>query len=216
MPRHAKLGANDKDAASASFTEEDARRHWVAGNRRGLKRDAYPDVTANQQDHGFKQLHLDITLSMLSAPLEPPNFDNFDARQATAYTDKFLRKLTLAKTYIIAEKELGLNPYRRDVYKDKTALMLVAPPICITIQAQNLIRLLLEGAEEIKKLMEGGPEAEGEIEDEAPMQDYWFLWTKLRDVLAWQLPGRSEKEQVARAGKVMAEALEDLVGLDEE
>jgi hypothetical protein len=217
MPPHRKLGVNDKDTAAASFAAYDARRHWVAGDERDLRRNAHPGITANQQDHGFEHLHLhlDVIGSMFSAPLEPPNFDRFGARQATAYTDMVGQKLALAKNYILQEQALGLDPYRRNSYKEKTALMLAAPPIRIAIQAQNLIRLLLEGAEEIKKLMEGGPDSEVEIEDDAPMQDYWLLWTKLRDVLAWQMPGWSENEKVARAGKVMARVLEDLVGLDE-
>jgi hypothetical protein len=119
----------------------------------------------------------------------------------------------LTKTYITQEKAIGLDPHRGGAYRDPTALLLAKEPIRIMLQAQNLVRLLLESAHEIKWLMEVGQA--DEVEDEV-MQDYWMFWTTLRTTLAWQFPGRSEQEKVDRAGKVMAGVLDELVHPDED
>jgi hypothetical protein len=212
-----KLGINEKDDIAASFTEDDARRHWVAGpkanHKPDLRRNAHAGVIANQQDHGFEHLHLDVTHLIFDPPLDPPNFDGFTAQHTTEYLKAVGVKLTLTKNYIVLEKELGLDPDRRDAHKNTTAHMLAAPPIRMTLQAQNLVRLLLEGAEEIHRLMAEHPG--GDI-GEVPMRDYWLFWTTLRRSLAWQLPGRDEDEQLDRAGAVMQGVLEDLVDLDDE
>jgi hypothetical protein len=173
--RAPKLDVNEKDKIAANWAADDPRRHWVAGKAKDFRRNEHPGVTANQQDHGFEHLHLEVsgfTVNIRDPPIEPPLFTNFNSEGIAAWHKSMRLKLILARAYVVKEKELGLDTDRRNAHKEKTALMLAEPPIKISLQAQNLVRLLLEDAEELHRLFEEGSEG---VVDEEKMQEYWVL-----------------------------------------
>lgn len=206
------LGINDKDYTENDIAPDDFRRNWVSKNPFSA-RNSNPKVTANQEHHDFDHLNIPTPTPSLAVSdlLEPPNF-LFPAPETEVQYLAWMRmKLHLAKDYILKEDELGLDPDRPGMHKEVIAVLLGQPPIKIDLNAQQCVRLLLDGAKQLRVLAEEKGEEDPEVKKAAG--DYWELWTSLRASLAWQVPGKSEMEKVERADRIMSEVLEKIVQL---
>ncbi|KAF1846410.1 uncharacterized protein K460DRAFT_281662 [Cucurbitaria berberidis CBS 394.84] len=170
----------------------------------------HPAVSTNRGTHNdFDYLNIP-TPAPVEVSLPKPRTFNFPNAQTEAKYIACMRgKLLEAKNYILKEQELGLDPDRPGMHKELTAILLAQPPIKIDMNAQQLVRLLLLGAVQLKELARERTAEDPQVLE--AMADYWLFWTQLRAILVWQMPGRDEGQRVERADAMMSEVLEKIV-----
>ena len=94
---------------------------------------------------------------------------------------------------------------------ESAAAELAEPPVPLDMQAQHMLRTLLDQEDELKRLND---EVQGDDRDdmlEQPMTDYILFWNNLKTGLALHIPGGSVEEKEEKADRVMDEALEKIV-----
>ncbi|KAI4913854.1 hypothetical protein J4E90_005574 [Alternaria incomplexa] len=211
MPvRTRKIGVNDKDKTALAFPVDDFRRHWVSGQVGG-GRNTDSRVAFNQQDNGFKHLKLTVATLVDANTNEAPDFSNFGPEEEVKYYGMLRNKLSLAKNYILKEKDLSLDPDRFGARHEPAALALSAPPIMIDLYSQHMIRLLLDISAQLRQVSAETPADEVETVLEGPMRDYLEFWERLQNSLSWQLPGDDHEARMGEADRAMNEVLEKLV-----
>ncbi|KAG9194743.1 hypothetical protein G6011_04778 [Alternaria panax] len=210
MPvRTRKLGVNDKDESALNFPEDDFRRHWVSAEPG--PRNSNPKVASNQQNNGFEHLKLAPTSSVRTVLNDKPDFTNFGPEKVTKYLGMLRDKLSLTKDYILQEKELSLDPDRIGMYHEATPVVLAVPPIRIDVCSQQMIRLLIGSAVELRRLNADTPEDQLDAALGQPMRDYLELWSMLQENLSRQLHGVNDTDKMNEADKIMDEVFEKLV-----
>jgi hypothetical protein len=213
MPvRTRKLGVNDKDKGALEFSEDHFCRHWVSAVA-GNPRNTDPRVAFNQQDNGFEHLQLTEIAPVDAKIIDAPDFVNFGPEEEKKYLNMLSSKLSLAKDYILKEKELSFDPDRIGLHHEPASVNLAAWPIMIDLQSQQLIRLLIDTAAVLYQLNADIPENELDAVLEESMRDYLRYWGKLQASLAWQLPGKDDDERMGKTERIMEEVLEKLVEL---
>jgi hypothetical protein len=211
MPaRTRKLKINDKDKSALELPEDDFRRHWVSA-REWDPRNAHPGVAFNQQDNGFEHLKLEVTPSVDTKITDQPELTNFGPEEKTKYLAILRDKLSLAKDYVIKEKDLSLDPDRIGMRQEKTSVLLAEPPIIIGICTQQMTRLLIDKAAELRRLNDDTPDEDHDAVLDQPMREYLLFWDRLKSNLVWQLPGEDEEDRMKEAERIMDEVLEKLV-----
>lgn len=211
MPaRTHKLGINNRDKSALGFSEDDFCRHWVSADVWN-PRNADLRVAFNQQDNGFEHLKIAAMPLIGTNIIDAPDFANLGLEEETKYLGMLRDKLSLAKDYILKEKELSLDPDRVGMRHETTPVILAVPPIMIDIYSQQMTRLLIETAAELLRLHAESPEDESSAALDQLMRDYLEFWVGLRTSLVWQLPGNNEEDKTNKADRIMDEILEKLV-----
>jgi hypothetical protein len=218
MAPRRKLPGNEKDAIAQTFNEDDFRRYWVAGDPDStnfVSRNTSDSILFNHQDNGFQHLNLPAaSLHFNDTLAPPPTFQNFTAQQNIAYLNAVHAKLSLAKSYIIMEKQLGLDPDRPGIHKEPIATFLDQGPIKIDLHAQQHIRLLIDSGDELQRIGESMSEEQRQEVEEmmaGQMGDYWQLYLSLLASLGWQMPGSNDEEKRKRADAIVEGVLGKLV-----
>lgn len=211
MPvRTRKIGVNDKDKTALAFADDDFRRHWVSGQE-GSARNTDSRVAFNQQDNGFNHLKLTVATLANAKTNDAPDFANFSREEETKYHGMLRSKLSLAKDYILKEKDLSLDPDRFALRHEPTSRALAASPIMINLYSQQMIRLLIDTSAKLRQVSADTPEDEVETVLGEPMRDYLEFWERLQNSLSWQLPGDDNVARMDEADRAMDEVLEKLV-----
>ena len=211
MSRPRKLGLNEKDESAQKIPEEDSRRDWVSADPLST-RNANPRLKANQRNTGFS--HLNITAPAPvdgDEPLPQPPIHPLTPEQEAVYLSAIVVKLTLAKACILNERRHGLPPDRPNMNTEPAAAELAEPPVPLDMQAQHMLRTLLDKEDELRRIND---EAQDEDREEVlvqPMTDYLLFWNNLKTGLALHIPGGSVEEREEKADRVMDEALEKIV-----
>ncbi|KAF1937519.1 hypothetical protein EJ02DRAFT_356702 [Clathrospora elynae] len=122
-PRARKLRVNESDETGQPVIEDGLGRGWVSGGPWD-PRNAYPEVEANMQDHGFEHLNIPASAPVFTDPVSLPASNFTIQQQNTNYLDVFHTKLTLAKCYILKEQELGLDPDRPGIHREQASILL--------------------------------------------------------------------------------------------
>ncbi|CAO2655061.1 Nn.00g117940.m01.CDS01 [Neocucurbitaria sp. VM-36] len=205
------LSINEKDYKSTEIGPEDPRRGWVSKNPFSV-RNRHPQVAANMSHTDFNHLKIPTPTPLMVEEPTPMEF-NFSSREAEAeYLNSVRTKLAMAKTIILEEQDLAIDPDRPGAHKTARSMRLAEPPIKIDLHAQQMIRMLLDGKTQLKQLGREKNNNEDDPEMVEAMNDYWVYWTQLRAKLAWQIPGKSTREKEDRADGIMDEVLWRMVG----
>jgi hypothetical protein len=209
-----KLSPNDKDfnekelIRTSALGEADPRLRWVALDPHN-KRNAHPAVAANTVETGFSHLAIPIPPPVYDDPLTPPNFTHLTKRNEVAYVRLVRDKLVLARDYILAEQNLGLDPDRPHQDKEATARLLAEGPIRFDVACQHRVRLLMEAGVKLREIGQETLVPTPELVEQ--MQWYREMWLEVLVRLAGQVPGKGEMEKQERVDGIMAEVLEKLV-----
>jgi hypothetical protein len=211
MPaRTRKLGINDRDKSALGFSEDDLCRHWVSADVWN-PRNADPRVAFNQQDNSFEHLKIAAMPLVGTKIIDAPDFSDLAPEKETKYLGMLRDKLSLAKDYILKEKELSLDPDGIGMRHETMPVILAVPPIMIDIYSQQMTQLLIETAAELRRLHAENPEDESSAALDQSMRDYLEFWVRLQMNLVWQLPGKNEEDKMNKADRIMDEVLEKLV-----